>query len=285
MSAMYNMTYPCPVKTHKACADRLAKELHMRIVKTLDNGDCFFDTLSKYGRAYDYAPLNHSPRILRHTMVDYMENHVDEIEPYILMNRGKTPISMIRTLRKEGVWDNHMGDLLSQIASDVFRVNLFIYNVDPPNIRRIRVNQRNYETGPVHMLRIHDSHYELLLPHDAPLPSSVQPYSPKQSLALANNSNAVHSITQALSRTSLHNRTKDKNHTRKNTKKEENTTDAMLIRNRETIQEYDKITVKRLHHVLRSLGMSEEEIQEQILSLPKREQKTAYYDQYISLLS
>ena len=58
-----------------------------------------------------------------------------------------------------------------------------------------------------------------------------------------------------------------------------------LLINRQNLQDYKNITMARLHKVLRSFGMSEEDITADILSLPKKERKTAYYDQYISLLS
>ena len=57
MDAMYNATYPCKNKTHEACSKHVAKQLGMRIIKTIDDGDCFFDTLATYGWAYHYEPL------------------------------------------------------------------------------------------------------------------------------------------------------------------------------------------------------------------------------------
>ena len=277
---MYNMTYHCPSKkSHAACSKVLAEELSMQIVKTLDNGDCFFDTLSKYGRAHHYAPLDQPPPRLRQILVDYMEENMDDIAPYILVKKGKTVASMIALLREDGVWNNDMGDLLSQIASDAFHVRIFIYDVAPPHIRRIRANQIPYQEGPIHMLRINNGHYQLLMPQGNASASASSSSANKNHKKL----HSVNNLSHALSKVAI-----SKNHTHKNHKKHGNHTNQMnhqLLKNSQDLQEYEKITVARLHKVLRSLGISEEEINDTILSLPKKGQKTAYYDKYVTLLS
>ena len=280
--AMYNETYHCPSKkTHAACSKVLAEELGMRIVKTIDNGDCFFDTLSKYGRAHHYAPLDQTPPRLRQILIDYMEENIDDIAPYIIVKKGKTVASMIALLRKDGVWNNDMGDLLSQIASDAFHVSIFIYDVDPPEIRRIRANQIPYQEGPIHMLRINDGHYQLLMPQENASASASAAASSANKTS--KKSHSVNNLSHALSKVAI-----SKNHTHKNHGNHGNHgnhKNQQLLKNSQDLQDYEKITVVRLHKVLRSFGILEEDIQMSILSLPKKEQKTAYYDQYVSLLS
>ena len=290
MSAMYNATYTCKNKTHEACSNNVAKQLHMRIIKTIDDGDCFFDTLATYGWAYHYEPLERPHQQLRQILVDYMEENMGEVAPYVIANenKGETIESMIESLREDMVWNNDMGDLLSQIAAKAFRVNIYIYNVDPPEIRRLRANQSVYPGPPLHMLRIHDGHYQLLLPQEDALHvigSYASAHKKANKSKMANKSKTLkhsknmNNLSHALSKVTL-----SKNHTHKN----HNMNHGMnhqLLKNRQDLQEYDKITVARLHRVLRSFGVSEEDIQKSILSLPKKEQKTAYYDHYISLLS
>ena len=292
---MYNATYPCKNKTHAACSNNVAKQLGMRIIKTIDDGDCFFDTLATYGWAYHYERLERPHQELRQALVDYMEENMGEVAPYVIVNEneGETIDSMIQSLREDMVWNNDMGDLLSQIAAKAFRVNIYIYNVDPPEIRRLRANQMVYPGPPIHMLRINDGHYQLLLPQeDAPhvigsyasvhkkgksKKSNTASKTFKNSNHSKNgkNGNSVNKLSHALSKATI-----SKNHTHKN-----HGLNHQLLKNRQDLQEYEKITVARLHKVLRSFGVLEEDIQTSILSLPKKEQKTAYYDQYVSLLS
>jgi len=295
MASMYNATYPCKNKTHAACSNNVAKQLGMRIIKTIDDGDCFFDTLATYGWAYHYERLERPHQELRQALVDYMEENMGEVAPYVIVNEneGETIDSMIQSLREDMVWNNDMGDLLSQIAAKAFRVNIYIYNVDPPEIRRLRANQMVYPGPPIHMLRINDGHYQLLLPQeDAPhvigsyasvhkKGKSKKSNTASKTFKNSNHSkNSVNKLSHALSKASI------SNHTHKNHKNHKNHgLNHQLLKNRQDLQEYEKITVARLHKVLRSFGVSEEDIQMSILSLPKKEQKTAYYDQYVSLLS
>jgi hypothetical protein len=311
---MYNTTYECDLDDgdgddneyeyedeYDECSEKLAPQIGMRIIKTAEDGNCFFDTLATYGWAYHYPPLARSHHELRQIMVDYIFDHLDDYSPYITVKKGKTMKSTIEWLRKNKTYADDMGDLLSQIAADIFKVNIYIYDVDPPIIRRLRANQINYpETPPLHMLRI-GQHYKLLLPQEA-APHVIGSYasvhkndtysSSKAAVSKAaksktakksnnNSKNSVNNLSHALSKATI-----SKNHTHKNHGNHGNHKNHQLIKNSQDIQEYEKITVARLHKVLRSFGISEEEIQMSILSLPKKEQKTAYYyDYYVGLLS
>jgi len=287
---MYNTTYVCKNKTHKACSNNVAKQLGMRIIETIDDGNCFFDTLATYGWTYHYEPLERPHQELRQILVDYMVEHMGEVAPYVIVNEneGETIESMIESLREDMVWNNDMGDLLSQIAAEAFHVNIFLYDVDPPEVRRLRATETQYPGPPVHMLRINDGHYQLLLPQDA-APHVIGSYasahkntskkSKSKTAKKSNhskNGNSIHNLSLSLSKASISNKT-HKNHG--------NHMNQQLLKNRQDLHEYEKITVARLHKVLRSFGVSEKEINDTILSLPKKEQKTAYYDHYVSLLS
>ena len=304
-ASMYNTTYECDLDDdedeyedeYHECSEKLAPQIGMRIIKTAEDGNCFFDTLATYGWAYHYQPLAHSHHELRQIMVDYILDHLDDYSPYIIVKKGKTMKTTIEWLRKDKTYADDMGDLLSQIAADIFKVNIYIYDVDPPIIRRLRANQKPYpEPRPLHMLRI-GQHYKLLLPQEA-APHVIGSYasvhkndtysSSKAAMSKAaksktakksnnNSKNSVNNLSHAISKVAISNKKTHKNHG--------NQMNHQLIKNSQDLQEYEKITVARLHKVLRSFGISEEEIQMSILSLPKKEQKTAYYDQYVSLLS
>ncbi len=292
---MYNATYVCNNKTHAACSNNVAKQLGMRIIKTIDDGDCFFDTLATYGWAYHYEALERPHQELRQALVDYMEKNMGEVAPYVIVNEneGETIDSVIHSLREDMVWDNDMGDLLSQIAAKAFQVNIYIYNVDPPEVRRLRANQKVYPGDPVHMLRINDGHYQLLLPQEK-APHVIGSYASahkksKQSKAAVSktaknsnhskngkNGNSVSKLSHALSKASI------SNHTHKNYKNHGNNSNhenhGIYAFNEKV--DYKKITIKDLIAFLLSNNMTDETYAEieAILSLQKK--KEAYYALY-----
>jgi len=294
---MYNATYVCKNKTHKACSNNVAKQLGMRIIETIDDGDCFFDTLATYGWAYHNERLERPHQELRQALVDYMEKNMGEVAPYVIVNEneGETIDSMVQSLREDMVWNNDMGDLLSQIAANAFRVNIYIYNVDPPEIRRLRANQMVYPGPPIHMLRIDDGHYQLLLPQeDAPhvigsYASAHKKGKSKQSKAAksktaknsnnSKNGNSVHKLSKAFSMASISNHT-HKNH--KNHGNNSNHENHGIYEFNEKM-DYKKITIKDLIAFLLSNNMNDDTYAkiEAISSVQKK--KEAYYALYEGL--
>ena len=244
---MYNATYECDLDDddnedeyedeYDECSEKLAPQIGMRIIKTAEDGNCFFDTLATYGWAYHYPPLARSHHELRQIMVDYIFKNLDDYRPYIIVKKGKTMETTIEWLRKDKTYADDMGDLLSQIAADTFKVNIYIYDVDPPIIRRLRANQISYpETPPLHMLRI-GQHYKLLLPQEA-APHVIGSYASvhkkskfkKSKSKTAKNSNhskngkngnSVNNLSHALSKVAISNKKthKKKTHNKKTHKK------------------------------------------------------------------
>ena len=273
--SMYNAIYHCPSKrTYDSCSKVLAKELDMRIIKTAEDGNCFFDTLATYGWAYQHALLEYSHHELRQIMVTYIFDHLEKYHKSIIVENGEDLFSTIEWLRGDGNYEEDMGDLVSQIAADAFKVNIYIYNVEPPTIRRLRANQIDYPRGPIHMLRI-GKHYKLLLPQeDAPhvIDSYASTYenNSRSSKAVSKavskatskakskatsktaknsnhfkhgkNGNSVSNLSHALSKASI------SNHTHKNHGM------SQLQKNIEKEKLYHDITVKRMHDVLLLYG-------------------------------
>lgn len=269
----------------------------MRIIKTAADGNCFFDTLATYGWAYQRPLLEHSPYELRQIMVDYIFKHLYRYHESIIVKNGDL-FSTIEWLRGDGNYKEDMGDLVSQIAADTFKVNIYIYNVEPPIIRRLRATEEPYQGKPMHMLRVGE-HYKLLLPQDD-APHVIESYSStyennsssskaavsKAAVSKAaksktakksnnnNSKNSVNNLSKAFSNVAISNKKTHKNHG--------NQMNHQLLINREYPQEYNKIPVWRIHNVLLSFGVSEKYINDNILVLPKKEQKTAYHKKYES---
>jgi len=291
---MYNAIYHCPSKkTTTACSEVLADELNMDIIETIKNGDCFFDTLATYGWAYHYSPLEHSHQELRQIMVNHMRKYMHLYYNSIIANenKGETVESMIESLRPDGIYANDMGDLLSQIAADLFHVNIYIYNVEPPIIRRLRATEEPYQETPMHMLRV-GQHYKLLLPHDD-APHVIGSYasvhknnssSSKAAMSKAaksktakksnnNSKNSVNNLSNALKKASI------SNHTHKNHGM------SQLQKNIEKEKLYGDITVKRMHDVLLFFGMKEAYIEQELIDITSPSNKKKWYHaQYTDLL-
>ena len=293
--SMYNATYECDLDDddnedeyedeYDECSEKFAPQIGMRIIKTAEDGNCFFDTLATYGWAYQHAPLEYSHHELRQIMVDYIFDHLDDYSPYIIVKKGKTMKSTIEWLRKDKTYADDMGDLLSQIAADTFKVNIYIYDVDPPEIRRLRANQINYpETPPLHMLRI-GQHYKLLLPQeDAPhvigsyASTHKKSKSKKSKSKTAKNSNhskngkngkngnSVHNLSHALSKVAISNKKTHKNHGM-----------SQLEINAGAEQLYDDITIKRMHDVLVFYGMKEDDIEQELTKIKSISNKKKWY--------
>jgi hypothetical protein len=296
--SVYNAIYHCPSKkTTTSCSNVLAKELDMRIIKTSEDGNCFFDTLATYGWAYHILSLERSPYELRQIMVDYIFNHLEDYHESIIVENGEDLFSTIEWLREDGNYAEDMGDLVSQIAADTFKVNIYIYNVEPPIIRRLRANQKPYSGDPIHMLRVGE-HYKLLLPQDD-APHVIGSYASahknsKQSKAAVSkasvsktaknsnhskngkNGNSVHKLSKAFSMASISNHT-HKNH--KNHGNNSNHENHGIYEFNEKM-DYKKITIKDLIAFLLSNNMNDDTYAkiEAISSLQKK--KEAYYALY-----
>jgi hypothetical protein len=168
---MYKV-YDCPVlKSGKSsatstCARKFAEDNRFIIIKTVDDGNCFYDTLSKFGEKKNIDRVNRSHLVLRKELVDKLLTNKNNVAPYILYNTPAQLVSIIKELGRNGIWDNDTSDIVSQYASKVFNIILNIFDVKGGVINKITMRplSENKSTVEVNMLRINDSHYQLLWP-------------------------------------------------------------------------------------------------------------------------
>lgn len=167
--ALLRLVHTCRARRYDTCAKEFSNIAKFTIVETLDDGNCFFDTLSKAGKYYEIPALSYTHTELRKQLVDYMQEHLEEIEPYFIANNNNSytnTFSRIEALREDGLWDNNDGDIISQVAADAFNVNINIYDVKEQRSRFI-INKiqfhKDYDKE-IDILRINDGHYELLVP-------------------------------------------------------------------------------------------------------------------------
>jgi hypothetical protein len=194
------------------------------IIETIDDGNCFFDTLSKAGFTYSIPQLSYSHQELRAQLVEYAINHIDEFAAFFVTNQSNSNssqhsnanqmdiFSRIAALGENGVWNNNDGDLISQIASYAFRINIDLFDVKKSkrsfSINLIRLEPNGPEAPSISILRINNGHYELLVKRSYNSTSrknkSPSPTSNYNSTTVKNKS-VVNNISNKLRNTSISN--------------------------------------------------------------------------------
>jgi hypothetical protein len=189
MSSRYEnkrFQWECPLtksgkrSAHSTCAKAFAEEMGFRLIDTSNDGNCFFYTLSKFGKRANYEPLildtneRNNVRLLREQLVDYIE---DNLEQYIdfLINTNEnnenneerlSPENQIRKLRRDGEWASSVGDLVPFAGANAFGINIDLYNIlvlpdrDVIELNEIRSNQNTNVT--VSIMRVREGHFQLL---------------------------------------------------------------------------------------------------------------------------
>lgn len=180
----FSKVYDCPIlkSGKKAAKSTCIKEFvganHFTVIKTVDDGNCFYDTLSKFGEKTNFASLNKSHLELRRRVVHRLLEDIDEVSPYFVTNNG-SPLNKnslekeIRELGKPNIWNSNGGDIVIQYASSVFGITITIFDVKNnyphDTINRIiftpSTNNSNRMMN-VNMLRVNDSHFMLLWSDD-----------------------------------------------------------------------------------------------------------------------
>ena len=163
--------YTCPEKMGKKgtklkkqdysdCEESFADAFGFKIIETADDGNCFFDSLSKYGKKMKFEPLNKHMQTLREETVDYLHT-VPELS--IVYTEDD-----IEELRRSRVYACDAGDLPPQFANRAFGMNLHIYTFNHDedlNINYITLVKNRgiiYKDVTVHVLHI-GNHFKLLL--------------------------------------------------------------------------------------------------------------------------
>jgi hypothetical protein len=150
----------------KTCAKEFTEANNFKIIITDDDGNCFYDTLSKFGKKANLERLNKPHLVLREELVDKLLENPSKVANYIIYNNEFELLNKIEKLKNNGEWINDTSDIVSQYASTVFNIILNIFDVKDGAINKIimRPLSTNNSTVEVNMLRINDNHYQLLWP-------------------------------------------------------------------------------------------------------------------------
>ncbi len=159
--------YTCDIsnkKTMNDCINDYIAQNNFTKVETADDGNCFFDTLSKF---YELNGIEKSHSKLREELTDYMKAYIDNIGLYLSHTNNAS--KEIEKLSKSGVWSSNLGDSVPSIATRVFNIKIIIHDVRqknkviPRHIQTIELKPEGIEPEyTVNMLR-NKNHYELLI--------------------------------------------------------------------------------------------------------------------------
>jgi hypothetical protein len=131
-------------------------------------GDCFYETLRLYGTLYRIPSLQQTVTNLRKTVYDEMirkrnTNH------YQIAMAGLTNADLNRIKEKQQ-YLNEANIAAVQLAYEVFQVNIIFYHSDRHGFRIDRYpDQINSDRSTIHMLRVDDIHFDLLIPNGDPI--------------------------------------------------------------------------------------------------------------------
>ena len=197
----FSKVYDCPLlksgkKASKTtCIKEFTAANDFLVVRTLDDGNCFYDTLSKFGKRTGFPALNKSHLVLRRELVDALLDNISEVAPYFVSNNNSNNVltedeirDQITELGRPNRWNSNGGDIVIQYAAHVFNVTINIYDVKDAFPRDV-INRLVFHPlvggvgTEVNMLRTNDSHYQLLWPGSGPV-GAVLPHGKKTATSI-----------------------------------------------------------------------------------------------------
>jgi hypothetical protein len=200
------------------CAQRFASSLGLQIVETADDGNCFYDSLSKYGARTGNAATNKTHLELRREVVTYMINHRAEFTPALIPDNPNAPVptnaeilAQLRTYLRPYTWAGALGDVFPQVAARVLNINITIYDITAGGrINKIAMgNAAEGEPDParpvIQLLRTNGNHFRLLVPKP---PNAAAAAAPQGRRVTAKKANVIGNTAAALAKVRLSNRKK-----------------------------------------------------------------------------
>ena len=229
------------------CIRDFAAVNNFMVVATADDGNCFYDTLSKYGARSGNPRLNRTHMELRREIIGTMIRNQADYAPYFVEDRGVSQfdnaiaVNVERELRRflqSRQWAGWMGDIVPQVAANILGVNITIYDLlirEPSNmIDRIEIQPIGGAAAiTVNMLRTGGSHFRLLWPRPAAAPAAAAPV-PRRRPVVAPGPNAAKSTAKKNAINNLSKAVKEArfNNTRKRSSSLENALQAIAKQER-----------------------------------------------------
>jgi hypothetical protein len=167
------------------CIGKFMNDMNFINVETSKKGDCFYDSLSKFGKRTGNPKTNKTTTELRNIIIGDMihimsnSNTKNQISDFIIpddedalpFTTDQQKIKQLQEYLDPYKWFGRTGDIIPQKAADILDINIIIYDLheyeDSYYFNRLRYFGTNMNDMPVIMLRIHGNHYRLLWPRDA----------------------------------------------------------------------------------------------------------------------
>lgn len=152
------------------CIKDFEDQQEFTFVDAKPDGNCFFHTLAMYYgfKHTNQATLRQNTHTeLRQHVVQYMLSHYEDYAPLGISREE------IEEMGEDGAWNSDAGDLMPPAAAAALHLHIQLYDIVPgtrvpPTKKRILLHHYPEEgkipEDTVHVLRIHQGHYGLLLP-------------------------------------------------------------------------------------------------------------------------
>jgi hypothetical protein len=175
--------YVCDISNKKSmndCINDYIAQNNFTKVETADDGNCFFDTLSKF---YELNGIEKSHSELRKELIKYMHHNLHDIAAFI--SSRNDPLETIKELSKNGAWCSDLGDSVPSIATRAFKITIIIHDVRqkkgaiPRHIQTIQLDPEGINSEYIVNVLRNKNHYELLSTENnsalapAPVPPSA----------------------------------------------------------------------------------------------------------------
>jgi hypothetical protein len=163
------------------CAKEFADSQGLQIIETADDGNCFYDSLSKYGSRTGNPATNKSHLVLRREIVGAMIRDQAEYAPFFVPNDPNAAVpsnddirEQLKSYLRPYQWSGPLGDIFPQVAAKVLNINITIYDVrNNGTVSMIAMGNGpggipNPALPVVSLLRTNGNHFRLLVPKVEP---------------------------------------------------------------------------------------------------------------------
>jgi hypothetical protein len=148
--------------------DEQLDELALIRIPSIDDGNCFFYTLESFFKLRKKDMGNYVK--IRKLIVDHMKANKYSLLDFLTLNNLNNNANIdkylddeLKELARSGAWDSQVGDFVSQMAPGALDLNIVVYDWDGESMNVYR-NDVPTADDTIHMLRINNNHYDLLLP-------------------------------------------------------------------------------------------------------------------------
>jgi hypothetical protein len=185
--------YTCPPGANDdACAQDFADANGFEVIETADDGNCFYDSVSKYGQRTGNPAVNKPHMELRREVVQDMINNQAQYAAALIPDNPKarvpTPAQITARLTrffKSRTWSGGLGDVFPQVGAQVFGINITIYDIKVDRSINMIAMGPGPQGGPdpalpvINLIRTNGNHFRLLWPLGAAVPpAGVPPVAP-----------------------------------------------------------------------------------------------------------